>query len=256
MTADPPVGTPAVDAVRPGRRLRLAVGLAAAVTALAACGSQGATSAGPGGPVAVGTGGESRTGDGTVLHGTDVSDVIPRPALTLPDTSGRTFDLRRRPDGELTALFFGYTNCPDVCPTAMADLAAARRQMTDADRQHVQVVFVTEDPKTDTGPLLRRWLDRFDPDFVGLTGGGARTRQALDALKAPRTEILPPEAPATPHPHEDGDAHAGHSHTTGSGQKVEHTGTVHVFLGDRVVLYSGGTTPTQYAADFAALLRR
>ncbi len=97
---------------------------------------------------------------------------------------------------------------------------------------------------------------RFDPDFVGLTGGGARTRQALDALKAPRTEILPPEAPATPHPHEDGDAHAGHSHTTGSGQKVEHTGTVHVFLGDRVVLYSGGTTPTQYAADFAALLRR
>jgi protein SCO1/2 len=230
-------------------RLSLATGLVAAALALNACGS--ATSREP---VAVGTGGESRTGDGTVLHGTEVSDIIPRPALALPDTSGRTFDLRQRPDEELTAVFFGYTRCPDVCPTTVADLASARRQMSDADRQQVQVVFVTEDPETDRPEVLRRWLDQFDTDFIGLVGGTATTEQALDALKAPRTEILPPESTASPHPHGDAGPPDDHSHATGSGQEVEHTGTVHVFHDDRVVLYSGGTAPAEYAADFSALL--
>jgi len=216
-------------------RLRLAAGLVLSAGLLSACASSG-------GPVA------SVSGSGSDLHGTEIGDVIPRPALALPATDGGVFDLQQRPQGELTALFFGYTNCPDVCPTTMADLAAARRQLNAADRQ---VVFVTEDPATDTPTVLRSWLDRFDPSFTGLIGGNARTAQALDALKTSRTEIRPAPA-ATPHAHNS--AAGDDSHTTGGGRSVEHSGSVYAFTGDRVVVYTGGTTPSEYAADFRALL--
>ncbi len=218
-------------------RLRLAAGLVLSAGLLSACASGG-------GPVASVSGGRSD------LHGTEVGDVIARPALALPATDGRVFDLQQRPQNELTAVFFGYTNCPDVCPTTMADLAAARRQLNAADRQDLQVVFVTEDPATDTATVLRGWLDRFDPSFTGLIGGNARTAQVLDALKTSRTEIRP--AAATPHAHSS--TASDDSHTTGGGRSVEHSGSVYAFTGDRVVVYTGGTTPTEYAADFRALL--
>lgn len=187
--------------------------------------------------------------DSDGVYGTDVSDVIKRPALTLRDTSGRPFDLQARPRGEVTVLFFGYTNCDDVCPTTMADLAAARRllHLRAADRSRLQVVFVTEDPARDAPGVLRTWLDRFDASFVGLIGGGSRTRGALDALKAPRTEVTshaPKTRTGTPHPDGDG------SH------EVEHSGSVYAFDGDRTIVYTGDTTPKEYAADFTDLLRR
>jgi len=219
-------------------RLRLAAGLVLSAGLLTACASSG-------GPVASVSGGRSD------LHGTEIGDVIPRPALALPATDGGVFDLQQRPQKELTALFFGYTNCPDVCPTTMADLAAARRQLNAADRQHLQVVFVTEDPATDTPTVLRSWLDRFDPTFTGLFGGNARTAQVLDALKTSRTEIRPAAA-TTPPAHSS--AAGDDSHTTGGGRSVEHSGSVYAFTGDRVVVYTGGTTPSEYAADFRALL--
>lgn len=134
----------------------------------------------------------------------------------------------------------------------MADLAAARRQLNAADRQHLQVVFITEDPATDTPAVLRGWLDRFAPSFTGLIGGSARTAQALDALKTSRTEIRPAPAAATPHPHRSADS--DDSHTTSDARSVEHSGSVYAFTGDRVVVYNGGTTPSQYAADFRTLL--
>ncbi len=223
-----------------GARRRLTAGLVLSAGLLSACASSA-------GPVASVSGGRGN------LNGTEIGDVIPRPALALPDTDGRMFDLQQRPQGELTALFFGYTNCPDVCPTTMADLAAARRQLSAADRQDLQVAFVTEDPATDTPAVLRGWLDRFDPSFTGLIGGNARTTQVLDALKTSRTEIRSaPPAAATPHPHSSADS--DDSHTTGGGRSVEHSGSVYAFTGDRVVVYTGGTTPSQYAADFRALL--
>ncbi len=211
------------------RRRRLAVALVLPLV-LAACGAAPAASV---------------TGGRAGLHGTEVGDVIARPALALPDTGGAPFALRARPAGELTAVFFGYTRCPDLCPTTMADLAAARRQLGSADRARVRVVFVTEDPATDTPPVLRAWLDRFDPSFVGLAGGDEPAEAVLDALKAPRTTVRPAhdEAGAPPHTHPDG-----------RGGTVEHTGSVYAFRGDRVVVYTGGTTAAEYAEDFTALL--
>lgn len=174
------------------------------------------------------------------LNATDVSDVISRPPLTLTDTDGHTFALQQRPTDELTVLYFGYTRCPDVCPTTMADLAAARRQLSDRDRGHVEVVFVTEDPATDTAPVLRRWLNAFDPAFIGLVGGDPATESALDALKAPRTTITAtaPEGVTAPL----------------SGPTVQHAGSVYVFHGRQVLVYTDRTSPRDYAADFHAVL--
>ena len=130
----------------------------------------------------------------------------------------------------VTALFFGYTQCPDVCPTTMADLATAVRNLASPDRERVTVVFVAEDPANDTPAAVREWLDHFDDRFVGLIGGDARTAEVLDELHLPRTEqhVDPPDAP----PHE----HGG----------VEHTGVVYL-SGPATVrpsLHSGGTDRT------------
>ncbi|NEK93369.1 SCO family protein [Modestobacter muralis] len=172
--------------------------------------------------------------------GTLLSDpTISRPALVLTDTDGRPYDLQADVDG-VTALFFGYTRCPDVCPTTMADLATAVRELPAGARERVDVVFVTEDPDSDTPAVVREWLDRFDEDFIGLMGGQGRTDQVLDQLHVPRTEghVDPPEAA----PHDDG--------------TLEHSGVVYLFgPGDEAtVLHSGGTTADQYAADISRLL--
>ena len=169
------------------------------------------------------------------LSGTDISSVIHRPDLRLRDTGGEIFDLRRRPAEEVTLLFFGYTRCRDTCPTVMADLASARRRLSSSEQHRVQVVFVTEDPQRDTPELLRAWLERFDPSIIGLVGGGETTQRALDALKTSRTERAAP---------------SGSEHW-----EIEHSGSVYAFIGTRVVVYTGGTTPAQYAQDLRVLLR-
>jgi protein SCO1 len=73
--------------------------------------------------------------------------------------------------GKVLVLFFGYTHCPDVCPATLAQLAQARR-MLGADGGRVQVLFVTLDPDRDTPQFLARYVQAFDPSFVGLTGTG------------------------------------------------------------------------------------
>ena len=112
--------------------------------------------------------------------------VLPRPyhvpATGLTDTSGRSFSLANSTHKRLTLLFFGYTHCPDECPTTMATLASAMLQLDSSDRANVQVVFVTTDPARDTGPVLRRWLDRYSSSFVGVRGPLARTEKIATAV--------------------------------------------------------------------------
>jgi len=116
----------------------------------------------------------------------------PRPTFTLVDTGGRRFDFAARTRGRPTLLFFGYTHCPDVCPTTMADVATALRGVPDRLRRTVQVVFVTTDPARDTGPVLAAWLRAFDRDlphrFVGLTGTRADVEAAQVAARVPVAE--------------------------------------------------------------------
>ncbi|MDK3256643.1 SCO family protein [Blastococcus capsensis] len=188
------------------------------------------------------------------FHGTLVQQGQPRPDLTLPTTSGDLFDVGDRPEDEVTLLFFGYTHCPDLCPTTMADLALARDMLTPEVRDRVQVVFVTEDPARDTPEALREWLDRFDPEFTGLIGGNEATAAALRELYLPESEQVADPSAAIIHPHDDGNGgHGGDGHTHGD-YGVDHAGTVYAWgPGGRSVVYTGGTTPDQYAEDLTRL---
>jgi protein SCO1/2 len=232
----------------PQRRVTLT--LAGLALALTACGTStggtadSSTGADAGPPVVM-----EQQGATAELNGTVVDPPLPRPQQDLRDTRGRRFSLDHRPADELTVLFFGYTHCPDVCPTTMADLAAARGQLPEALREDATVVFVSEDPERDTPRTLRRWLDGFDPSFVGLRGGNRQTEAMLNELYLPETvRVEDPENPVR-HPDDGGDHHEHGDYG------VEHAGVVYAFApGDVTVVYSGGTTPSQYAADFRKLL--
>ncbi len=119
-------------------------------------------------------------------RGTRLANPIPRPEFSLIDTEGVEFDFHARTEGYATLLFFGYTNCPDVCPVHMANIAAALDQVGWQTRRRVKVVFVTTDPDRDTPERIRGWLDRFDPTFVGLRG-------TIEEVAAIQAELnLPP----------------------------------------------------------------
>ncbi|MDK3258162.1 SCO family protein [Blastococcus capsensis] len=124
--------------------------------------------------------------------GLDLTEPYRRPSFTLTDTTGAPYDFEAATGGEPTLLFFGYTNCPDICPTTMADVAVALRGLEPELAEQVQVVFVTTDPATDTPEVLGEYLDRFDADlptsFVGLTGDQAAIDKAQLAAGVPQAE--------------------------------------------------------------------
>ncbi len=113
--------------------------------------------------------GVSRQGDDDGLAGV----VLPAPYslgdATLTDTSGASVGTRDRLEAPLTLVFFGYTNCDDVCSTVLANITSARGRLGE-QAQQVDTWFVTTDPARDDPATLRDWLARFDPDFTGLTG--------------------------------------------------------------------------------------
>ena len=110
------------------------------------------------------------------------------PDFTLTDQNGRPFTLSAHRNHSV-ALFFGYTHCPDVCPTTLAALARARRDLGAAGRS-IDVVFVTVDPQRDTPAVLKRYVGLFDPSFTGLTGTAAQLEPVLAAYHVYH-QILP-----------------------------------------------------------------
>jgi protein SCO1/2 len=104
------------------------------------------------------------------LRGVELGTPLARPDFTLTATDGKPYAFGQETGGKLTLLFFGYTNCPDVCPVHAANIAEIISKMSWEDRQQVQFVFVTTDPDRDSLPRLRQWLDTFDSSFVGLRG--------------------------------------------------------------------------------------
>ena len=104
------------------------------------------------------------------------------PEFELVDQAGRPFTPARL-DGRWTFLFFGFVNCPDVCPTTLATLAAVRRSLEDlpaVDRPAVTLVSV--DPGRDTPDVLARHVAHFDPDFEGVTGSAESIAKLTDGL--------------------------------------------------------------------------
>lgn len=84
--------------------------------------------------------------------------------------------------GRVVMLYFGFVQCPDVCPTALARAAAAK-QLLGIDAQNLQVIFVTVDPERDTPVLLREYMAAFDPSFLAPTGSAAQIKATADAFR-------------------------------------------------------------------------
>lgn len=105
-----------------------------------------------------------------------------KPALVLTDTSGQPFDLQNETEGFVTLLFVGYTNCPDICPIHMSQVATALESMPAEEVDKVKVVFITSDPARDTAEALRKWLDHFDPAFIGLVPSEGQLDEVTSAL--------------------------------------------------------------------------
>ena len=137
--------------------------------------------------------------------------------------------------GKLVVISFGFTHCPDVCPTALSDLAAAMKQLG-SDARDVQVVFVTVDPKRDTPELLRQYVPAFHPDFLGLYGDAAATTKVTKDFHV--------------YAHERADK-------SGDGYTIDHSAQVYVLdrQGRVRLLLAPGTPPASIVSDLRVLLR-
>lgn len=204
-------------------------------------------------------GGSPKTAVALGYHGVEPDPPPDRPSFVLTDLQGRSYDFAARTKGHPTYLYFGYTHCPDECPTAMADVAAALRTATQAQRDKAVVVFVTTDPKRDTPAVLRTWLDQFSTRFVGLLGTAAEIAKAETAagvaVAAPGAPI--PTIPGHPdqHPTEPG-APITHKHSGPLGYSVTHSAVILAYdADDRLpVLYPGGVTVSDIAHDLPLLI--
>jgi protein SCO1 len=129
-----------------------------------------------------------RSFNGEGLSGPQIVPPLPKPELVLTATDGRMFDLKKETEGYVTLLFFGYTNCPDVCPVHMANIAGAMKRLGPEITNRIKVVFVTVDPDRDTPEVIRTWLDHFDQRFIGLRGDSASVASAFTQLRLGQTE--------------------------------------------------------------------
>ena len=131
-----------------------------------------------------------------VLPPTSAGFIWPPPppleSFTLTDTDGRTFDQTRFSD-RWTLVFFGYTHCPDICPTTMAELAELKSQLAGTEASDARVVMVSVDPARDTPDRLAQYVPYFHPDFIGVTGEFADILSVAQRLNAPFRKVSEPD---------------------------------------------------------------
>jgi protein SCO1/2 len=115
------------------------------------------------------------------FKGVDLTGAEYARDLQLTDHNGQPRSLKDF-QGKVAVVFFGYTQCPDVCPTTLAELAEAKK-LLGADGDKVQGVFVTVDPERDTPEVLKAYMANFDPSFVALRGTPEQTAAAAKDFK-------------------------------------------------------------------------
>lgn len=118
------------------------------------------------------------------LQGVVVDPPGDKPSFTLTDTEGEAYEFASETEGKLTLLYFGYLNCPDICPVHLAQIAEVFDRIPDIARE-TEVVFVSVDPARDSHEEIRAFLDRFDNRFVGLTGTEEELKGAQTAAGVP-----------------------------------------------------------------------
>ncbi len=120
-------------------------------------------------------------GHGTPFNGVDITGSDLGPDFRLIDHNGTPRSLADF-RGKVVTMFFGFTHCPDVCPTTLSDMAHALKALG-PDAQRVQVLFVTVDPKRDTPELLKSYVPAFHPSFLGLHGDAAAIAKVTKDFK-------------------------------------------------------------------------
>jgi len=136
--------------------------------------------------------------DGSVL----IDPPYDKPDATFIDTDGNPYPLREKTAGRLGILFFGYTHCPDICPTYLGSLASALENLKSGPGSAPIVLFVGVDVARDTPEYMKRYLSKFDPSFIGLTAEEPVIAQAITDLKLPQPVIGEPDG--------NGDYEVGH----------------------------------------------
>jgi protein SCO1 len=168
------------------------------------------------------------------FHGETVEPPAPAADFTLTGPDGKALSLSDF-RGKLVVLYFGYTSCPDVCPTTMAALAQALRDLG-AKAGGVQVLMVTVDPQRDPPDRLNSYVTAFDPSFIGLSGTSEEIAATAKAF---------------------GIVYQVHPGSSAANYLVDHTATATVIDKDGRVrlIWPYGTPPEELAADLAQLLR-
>lgn len=128
-----------------------------------------------------GCGPDSGSGGKSPFQGTDITGVDWGKDLQLTDHTGKRRSLADF-HGKVVVLFFGYTHCPDVCPTTLGELGITLKRLG-ADASRVQVLFVTLDPARDTPAVLAQYVPSFNPTFLGLTGTEEEIAQTAKSFK-------------------------------------------------------------------------
>ena len=168
-------------------------------------------------------------------HGTLIENAAPAPALQLTDAAGRPFDLAAQ-HGRKTFVFFGYTHCPDACPTTLTDWARARA-LLGSKGGAVHFVFVSVDPARDTPEIAAHYARQFDTTFTGLVAAGA----TLDTIKTAWGFAVEREEMPGMKPGDYGVAHpAGVYFVDGDGRMK--------------FVFAPGSTPQEIASDLQRLM--
>ena len=165
------------------------------------------------------------------IHGIDLSGASFGDGFQLKDADGRVRSLEDF-KGKVVMMFFGFTQCPDVCPTALVN-ASQIKSLLGADGDKLQVLFVTVDPERDTPEVLREYTQAFDPSFIGLYGDEAETAAVAKAYRVFYAKV-----------------------PTGNSYTMEHTALTYVFDREGIlrIALRHEMTPEQSAEDIRKVM--
>jgi protein SCO1/2 len=154
--------------------------------------------------------------------------------FTLTDQNNNAFRLADQ-RGKVVVIFFGYTNCPDICPATMSDMQVVMNRLGD-QRDQLKVVFITVDPERDTSERLQRFIGMFNQDIIGLTGDPATLSSVYKAYGAGATRRDLPDSALV--------------------YAMDHTATSTIIdkQGQRRLLFGFGTSVDDMFSDLSALI--
>jgi protein SCO1/2 len=166
--------------------------------------------------------------------GTYLAPARAVPDFSLIDQRGAPFGPRNL-DGHWSLMFFGYTNCPDFCPTTLAALAAMEKKLRAARAIQPQVVFISVDAQRDTPQQLAKYVPYFDPTFIGVTASDQPTLEALARKLGVAVALVP---------------------SPGGGYSVDHSGAIFVVdpAGKIAAILGGPFTADALQADFERIV--